>query len=127
MINKKMRNRVVATATAGAITLGVTLFVASPASALSYCTGTTFGVNWNTTNHACIKDIQGLLNDVENQDGGRTIAVDGLWGTNTAWAVENFQNYDHVSVDGVVGPRTWKDLCNDAGPTGSAVDAGCTF
>ncbi|WP_186317776.1 peptidoglycan-binding protein [Curtobacterium sp. 9128] len=127
MITRKVRNRLVAAAAAGALTLGGVLLGASPASALSNCTGTTFGWGWNTTNHGCIEDIQGMLNNVDDQDGGRTIAIDGVWGTNTVWAVENFQNYDHVSSDGVVGPRTWRDLCNDAGPTGWAVDAGCRF
>lgn len=116
--------------TSGAIMLtvvaGGTLGTAAPASALSRCTGTTFGWGWNTTNHQCIKDIQYLLNGwgVYNP-----VTVDGIWGARTADAVGYFQAHGSYNLarDEVVGPATWRALCKINGPTGPATDAGCTY
>lgn len=113
---------------AGMLVLGGALVSASPASAsteLSYCTGTTFGWGWNTSNHQCIKDIQYMVNDYH---GLPPLTIDGLWGNQTASAVEYFQLHGAgLTADGVVGPATWRALCQMTGPTGPAVDAGCTF
>lgn len=38
------------------------------------------------------------------------IAVDGIFGANTENAVRQFQNNNSISVDGIVGPTTWKFL-----------------
>ncbi len=41
---------------------------------------------------------------------GYVIAIDGDFGPNTAAAVKDFQNKQHLGVDGVVGPKTWGAL-----------------
>lgn len=105
---------------------GGTLGTAAPASALSRCTGTTFGWGWNTTNHRCIKDIQWLVN---GWGAYHQVDVDGYWGDETILAIKFFQSNTpyNLTKDGVVGPATWRALCKANGPTGPATDAGCTY
>jgi len=43
------------------------------------------------------------------------VAVDGIFGPITEARVTNFQNHDHLSPDGTVGPITWGAL-PDGGP-----------
>ena len=38
------------------------------------------------------------------------VAVDGIFGVKTEAAVRAFQMDKHLSVDGVVGPKTWSAL-----------------
>lgn len=40
------------------------------------------------------------------------VTVDGYYGTKTAGAVAAFQKDSHLSVDGIVGPKTWKALAH---------------
>jgi hypothetical protein len=58
---------------------------------------------------AAVKLLQSLLN-------GRPIhphlTVDGNFGANTRAAVELMQHNEHLTVDGVVGPKTWGILGN---------------
>jgi peptidoglycan hydrolase-like protein with peptidoglycan-binding domain len=42
--------------------------------------------------------------------GARTLAADGVYGPATAETVSAFQNNVGVSVDGIVGPLTWRKL-----------------
>ena len=39
--------------------------------------------------------------------------IDGIFGTVTKSAVEEFQRYSHLTVDGIVGPATWAALGGD--------------
>jgi N-acetylmuramoyl-L-alanine amidase len=42
-----------------------------------------------------------------------TADVDGDFGAQTEQAVRDYQEYEHISVDGVVGPMTWEHLDTD--------------
>ncbi|WP_204106646.1 MULTISPECIES: N-acetylmuramoyl-L-alanine amidase [Spirulina sp. CCY15215] len=37
-------------------------------------------------------------------------AIDGIFGPNTAAAVKRYQQSNHLTVDGIVGPQTWNKL-----------------
>ncbi|MBV9797907.1 MAG: peptidoglycan-binding protein [Solirubrobacterales bacterium] len=39
--------------------------------------------------------------------------IDGIFGPVTKSAVEQFQSYEHLAVDGIVGPATWAALGGD--------------
>lgn len=51
-----------------------------------------------------------LLQFILQQDYGYNLSVDGIFGSRTASAVRDFQSFNSLSVDGVVGPNTWKAL-----------------
>ncbi len=38
--------------------------------------------------------------------------VDSIFGPNTHGQIENFQRWQGIQVDGVVGPQTWGQLCS---------------
>ncbi len=52
-----------------------------------------------------VKGVQTLL--VKN---GRSVAVDGIFGSGTKSAVVNFQSAHGLTADGIVGPITWEHL-----------------
>jgi peptidoglycan hydrolase-like protein with peptidoglycan-binding domain len=56
---------------------------------------------------------------------GHAISADGVYGPQTAAAVEAVQTAAGVAVDGVVGPQTWPELVvtTSSGSTGDAVRA----
>lgn len=84
----------------------------------------------------CVKDIQSLLNRVRGYypyDWSTVLATDGYFGSITESVVKDFQKDQSISVDGIVGPMTWNNLCyvswgvyNDNPPkTGAWANAGC--
>jgi peptidoglycan hydrolase-like protein with peptidoglycan-binding domain len=54
---------------------------------------------------------------------GEKVYVDGIFGPRTEAAVRDFQNKEHLTVDGLVGPLTWGRLVIQVaqGSTGDAV------
>jgi peptidoglycan hydrolase-like protein with peptidoglycan-binding domain len=54
---------------------------------------------------------------------GRTVSIDGIFGPQTEAAVRVFQNSKHLTVDGIVGSKTWSALIVQVqrGSTGDAV------
>ena len=42
---------------------------------------------------------------------GYILKIDGDFGPKTEAAVKDFQNKQHLTVDGIVGPKTWEALC----------------
>lgn len=62
---------------------------------------------------ASVKELQTLL----NQRTAATLIVDGIFGANTHSAVREFQLLFFLTVDGIVGPKTWRAL-----QTGAPVD-----
>ncbi|EDK72662.1 Peptidoglycan-binding domain 1 protein [candidate division TM7 genomosp. GTL1] len=78
----------------------------------------------------CVKYIQRLLNSFPLAG---TLAVDGIFGSKTRGTTRSFQSKEHIRVDGIVGPQTWRHLCassylfpsNPAGHSKAAGGAGC--
>jgi N-acetylmuramoyl-L-alanine amidase len=58
-----------------------------------------------------VKKLQTLLNKhgVKGRNG-RSLVVDGIFGSNTLTAVRRFQYRAGLVVDGIVGPKTWAAL-----------------
>lgn len=56
-----------------------------------------------------VREIQCLLN-ADPRYTGTPLTVDGVYGSTTAWAVDNFQWSVGLPEDGVVGPQTWREL-----------------
>lgn len=103
----------------------VTASTDAASAATTTCYGQTFGPGYKTTKH-CVEDIQDLLNIYG--DGPYQLTVDGVYGAQTRNDVANFQDAQWVGLtaDGIVGPKTWKYLCQvDRGTDGPEVDAGC--
>ena|ERR1700721_3903782 len=71
------------------------------------CTDFTYGYG---SSGQCVKDIQYIV-------GQWTLdhpTIDGQFGPQTKAAVELYQsNHHNLTVDGVVGPNTWAQLCID--------------
>ncbi len=68
----------------------------------------------------CVKSIQTILNGIRYRYNTSVysqgvdypaLAVDGKYGSSTAFTVGAFQKWTTVTVDGVVGPKTWNNLC----------------
>ena len=56
-----------------------------------------------------VKQLQTLLSFC-----GWTLAMDGIWGVKTDSAVKGYQYKAGLTVDGIVGPKTWAKLFQDA-------------
>src|SRR4051794_39725220 len=54
----------------------------------------------------CVRDLQAMVK-VLGPRSNRHLAVDGQFGSKTTQAVKNFQAYDHLRADGLVGRKTW--------------------
>jgi hypothetical protein len=61
--------------------------------------------------NASVKDLQLLLNGKGFKGkNAKLLTVDGDFGTNTDHAVRNFQSNKGLTVDGIVGAKTWRAL-----------------
>lgn len=56
-----------------------------------------------------VKTLQQLLTAV-----GYPLAADGIFGDRTEAAVKKFQKDNGLTVDGIVGPKTWSTLIASA-------------
>jgi peptidoglycan hydrolase-like protein with peptidoglycan-binding domain len=55
-----------------------------------------------------VSSLQTILTNGADQWGGVTPqGIDGIFGPHTKAAVEAFQSWGHVGVDGIVGDQTW--------------------
>lgn len=127
MPGRLMRGRPLGAVLAGALLLGAATAVVPTtgdrADALSYCYGKVYR---NGSRGQCVKDIQEILNI--DDYGPAKLTVDGVYGINTQDDVYQLQSVlsGYPNADGVVGPFTWKLLCQvDRGSDGPEVDAGC--
>jgi peptidoglycan hydrolase-like protein with peptidoglycan-binding domain len=93
---------------------------ASPAATFAACSQ---GLYEQGSTGACVMLIQRTLNQLAAQGTihltNAPLAVDGIFGPETASAVRQFQAQEGIPVDGIVGPQTWGKLQNPT-PTGSA-------
>lgn len=68
----------------------------------------------DTTNRKvrrAVRSVQAVLQRIGITDAsGRDVVVDGSYGSQTASAVKRFQRRKGLTVDGNVGPQTWKRL-----------------
>ncbi|MGH8961474.1 MAG: L,D-transpeptidase family protein [Jatrophihabitantaceae bacterium] len=62
---------------------------------------------------SAVKALQERLNSLKYYAG----SADGQFGNNTIEAVWAFQEVQGISVDGIVGPQTWKSLEHPKSPT----------
>jgi peptidoglycan hydrolase-like protein with peptidoglycan-binding domain len=69
-----------------------------------------------------VADWQRSLNEVRDDD----IAVDGIFGPQTAGATREFQRAAGIQVDGIVGPQTRAAMRGGAAPTGDVLNRGDT-
>lgn len=53
-----------------------------------------------------VKQLQMMLNEIY----GSVLVVDGIFGSKTESLVKQYQEDNHLVVDGIVGPQTWKSL-----------------
>ncbi len=53
-----------------------------------------------------VKKLQMMLNEIY----GSVLTVDGIFGDKTEGLVKQYQEDNHLIVDGIVGPQTWKSL-----------------
>lgn len=58
--------------------------------------------------------VQKLTNDLTAQIGYHRIAEDGSFGPDTNGAIKAFQRWEHLPVDGIVGPATGDALLSQA-------------
>ena len=64
-----------------------------------------------------VRRVQRCLNNIsETHPQIPRIAVDGIFGANTLFAVVTFQQLFGLSTDGVVGPITWDRIMAECGP-----------
>lgn len=88
----------------------------------AYCVANTYG--GSVKNGQCVKNIQRILNAI-GVSSYYTGAVDGVYGTKTKGAVVNYQRSWGLSQDGIVGPKTWAQLCYTAYLNGTdSINAG---
>ncbi|WP_144761883.1 peptidoglycan-binding protein [Curtobacterium sp. 9128] len=90
------------------------------AEAATACVNSTF--RDGSTGH-CVYDIQELVND--RGIGPYRLTVDGVFGAQTKADVMKLQSAYGYTHDGIVGPQTWRLVCQKYEATGPQVDAGC--
>jgi len=82
-----------------------------PAQAAGSCVSYNYGYGGYA---ACVGRIQVLLNAFRPEIGYpyAKLAVDNSFGPATRAAVIKFQKFWRLTPDGIVGPRTWNELCS---------------
>ncbi len=62
---------------------------------------------------ASVKDVQAVLrNEGYRGKNGKRVRVDGSYGTQTRYAVKQFQLDHRLGADGKVGSQTWRKLAS---------------
>jgi peptidoglycan hydrolase-like protein with peptidoglycan-binding domain len=90
------------------------------ASAATACVDKVYKLNAEST---CVRYIQQMLNGQTNYNGqdpysasplaGQPkLSVDGVFGSKTNDRVKKLQKWQGLTVDGIVGKKTWNKLCS---------------
>ena len=107
-MKSSMRKSLLATALVAA-SLGGAVVAAAPAQAATTCVQNVYVYGGYAK---CIGYIQVLLNEWARGYGISPLAVDNSFGPATKQRVKNFQEDAALTIDGVVGPKTWQVLCD---------------
>ena len=107
-MKSSMRKTLLATALVAA-SLGGAVVAAAPAQAATTCVQNVYVYGGYAK---CIGYIQVLLNEWARGYGIPPLAVDNSFGPATKQRVKNFQEDAALTIDGVVGPKTWQALCD---------------
>ena len=107
-MKSSMRKSLLATALVAA-SLGGAVVAAAPAQAATTCVQNVYVYGGYAK---CIGYIQVLLNEWARGYGIPPLAVDNSFGPATKQRVKNFQEDAALTIDGVVGPKTWQALCD---------------
>ena len=78
-----------------------------------------YGSADSASKNNCVKDLQTMLNTLNNYQGTKVLALDGIFGPLTKSAVKEFQNNNRLTVDGMAGAYTFQKLCSIAVPAGA--------
>jgi peptidoglycan hydrolase-like protein with peptidoglycan-binding domain len=105
--------------------LGILITPTSPASARTCNTTATNGWSNNCTVSEgnasnmveAIQTVVKIYGAFHGYSACNPGTIDGIFGTNTFNAVECFQRHTGLSVDGIVGPNTWRTLQGQLVPT----------
>ncbi|MFJ3381878.1 peptidoglycan-binding protein [Curtobacterium sp. NPDC090217] len=105
-----------------------TPFIAAPPSASAAPAGCVSKVlRAGIADEFCVARLQSLLNYDRFRYGQAPIAVDRRFGPLTDGRVRVVQSRSWITIDGIVGPGTWRVLCvpDAAGFTAMQVSVGC--
>jgi zinc D-Ala-D-Ala carboxypeptidase len=136
-MKKLNTNGIAHLATLAIVVLGVAAFgtyLLTTSHAATPCKATAWSMGEADT---CVAAIQRITNASARHwhySGGAILAIDGSFGPKTKAQVQAIQQYGHLSQDGVVGPKTWTMICEQARLLRSssdgykaAVSAGCVY
>jgi hypothetical protein len=82
-----------------------------PASAHTRCVNRTFRQRPGRDPYNCVPHIQKMLSNLMINGTLYSLSIDGYFGPMTDRAVRDFQRWERISVDGIVGPQTWGRFC----------------
>ena len=118
---KKLQRLVLALVAGVLAATGLAMTTQAPAQAAS-CTSYQYGSGGSGQ---CVKEIQTMLNGITYVYGGQPsgcgplstgyLTVDGSFGPKTLTKVKTFQRSHCLTPDGIIGRRTWGELCAMAG------------
>jgi len=97
----------------------VAIPIATSGTAQAASCNTTATFNWGNTctvsqgaHSNLVVAIQIMIWQLDQEECGPLIAIDGSFGPDTKGAVECWQHAHGLTADGVVGPQTWTSLGN---------------
>jgi peptidoglycan hydrolase-like protein with peptidoglycan-binding domain len=115
----KLRSRAALAAAPLILIASVAMPMAASGTAQAASCNTTAKFSWSNTctvssgaHSNLVVVIQIMTWQLDQQECGPLIAIDGYFGPDTKNAVECWQRAHGLTVDGIVGPQTWASLGN---------------